>query len=139
MGPGGSMIGGEMSDAAHHIFYDGTCELCRRSRAWLERRDARGAFAFIDSRDPVAMARWPEVSAVETVGRMVVRSPDGKQQGGYDGVVALLRAIPRWRVVAPLLAAWGVRSVGRLVYRAVARNRYRLMGRAACEGSTCRV
>ena len=128
-----------MSDAAHHIFYDGTCELCRRSRAWLERRDARGAFAFVDSRDAGATARWPGISAEETEGRIVVLAPDGTRQGGYDGVVTLLRAIPRWRVVAPLLGAWGVRLVGRVVYRAVARNRYRIMGRAACEGSTCRV
>jgi predicted DCC family thiol-disulfide oxidoreductase YuxK len=128
-----------MDAAAYHIFYDGTCVLCRRSKAWLERRDVNRRFAFVDSRDADEMGKWPAVGGEETTGRMVVVGPRGEKRGGYDGVVMLMGALPRWTWFAPVMGACGVRSVGRWVYRRVARNRYRLFGRVECEAGVCRV
>jgi predicted DCC family thiol-disulfide oxidoreductase YuxK len=128
----------EMGEA-YHIFYDGTCVLCRKSKAWLERQDAAGRFVFVDSRDDSEMARWPGVTREEAEGRMVVVGPDGQKRGGYDGILMLMRELKGWRVVRPVLALWGVRQAGRWAYRVIARNRYRWFGRVGCEAGVCRV
>lgn len=129
----------EMGDATYHIFYDGTCVLCLRSKAWLERRHITGKFVFVDSRDPSEMAKWPAVTMDEAEGRMVVLGPAGQKQGGYDGILLLMSAMHGWRWARPLLAAPGIRSLGRCVYRYIARNRYRWFGQTSCDAGVCRV
>lgn len=129
-----------MADPAYHIFYDGTCVLCQNSKRWLEARDAQSRFTFVDSRDPAAMARFPAITPQETEGQMVVLTPAGQVAGGFDAILLLLLAIPRWRRVAPLLRTRPGRWLGKRVYRWIARNRYRLFGKIpACDAGVCRI
>jgi predicted DCC family thiol-disulfide oxidoreductase YuxK len=139
MGNGEVAYNGGMGRGEYHIFYDGTCGLCHRSKAWLEARDVRGVFRFVDSRDPAAMGHHPEVTAKEAEGQIVVVSPGGEKRGGYDGIIMLMREMKGWRIVRPALAVWGIRGVGRRVYRWVAKRRHQFFGRVACESGACRI
>ncbi len=108
--------------SAIEVFYDGECRLCTASRAWAERRDADGRLTFCDLNDPTAAASLP-VSAERLRAEMWVRLPGGALASGFAGWLEVLRALPRWRLVAGLLALPPLRWFGPLVYRIVARHR----------------
>ncbi len=110
------------------VYYDGSCALCRASRRWAESRDVRGRLVFHDltQAGPVAGLKLDRDGSAR---EMLARLPGGELAGGYDGWVAVLHALPRWRGVAPLLALPPIRLVGRAVYRLVARHRHIVSGR----------
>jgi len=112
-------------DEAVEVYYDGSCAFCKASRGWAEKRDAEGVLRFCDGADPAATERLPvepEVLARE----MIVRLPGGRVVGGFEGAVAVLRVLPRWHVLAAILALPPLRWLGPPVYRMVARHRHRL-------------
>jgi len=110
------------------VFYDEACPLCRASRRWAEGRDHDGRLAFCDLNDPATTASLP-VSREGFGDAMWVRLPGGAMAGGYAGWLAVLRALPRWRLLARVMGLPPVRWAGPTVYRFVARHRHRLVSR----------
>lgn len=107
------------------VFYDGACRLCTASREWAERRDVEGVLCFRDTADPAAADRLPMER--ETLAReMIVRLPGGRVVGGFEGALAVLRALPRWHLLGAVLELAPLRWLGPSVYRVVARHRHRL-------------
>ena len=122
-----------------HVFYDANCRICARSRRMIERLRPTSELTFVDVRDPDAMAAFPMVDRQAGLRQMFVLDAEGNLAGGYDGFLAL---VPRLRLLRPLqhVLRWRpVGAVGRIVYRWVARNRYRLGGAVSCEDGACRV
>ncbi len=107
---------------AIEVFFDGECRLCRASRDWAERRDPDGRLAFRDLNDPVAAASLP-VPHENLREEMWVRLPGGTLASGFSGWLAVLRVLPRWRLVAAIIALPPLRWVGPIIYRIVARHR----------------
>ncbi len=48
--------------------------------------------------------------------------------GGYEAWLELVRVLPRWRILAPILSLWPFTSLGRTGYRWLAKRRYALFG-----------
>jgi predicted DCC family thiol-disulfide oxidoreductase YuxK len=107
------------------VFYDGTCRLCTASREWAEKRDAEGMLSFRDAADPAEADRLP-VERERLAREMIVRLPGGRVAGGFEGALAVLRALPRWHLLGAILALPPLRWLGPPVYRMVARHRHRL-------------
>lgn len=120
------------------VVFDGRCGLCHRSVRWLARRDRRDRLRFAPSESPRAadlLARHgagapDSASGPGTI--LVVQGFGGAEERVLvrsDAVLALLAELPwPWPGMAALLA-WIPRPLRDLVYRCVARCRYRIWGR----------
>ncbi|HEY8668116.1 MAG TPA: DCC1-like thiol-disulfide oxidoreductase family protein [Tepidisphaeraceae bacterium] len=128
-----------MPSRRHTIFYDGTCGLCTRSKAMLQRMDGDDVFDFVDLHDEQRMAPFPMVDRQAAKGQMFVLSPGGELAGEYDGLVSAAEGLAGWRSIVPLLRWAPVRALGWRGYRWVARNRYRLGGSVSCEDGACAI
>lgn len=107
------------------LLYDGDCGFCSASIDWLGRRGMLGVPARTwQSLDPDRLPVPVERLATEVV---LVGAP--AVLGGSDALAAAVRASGSWcRVLGGIVGLPGVRAAARPVYRAVARNRYRLPG-----------
>lgn len=108
---------------------DAHCALCARGAAWIARNDRRGAFTIIPVQSPLgeALMRHYGLDPADPTSWLYV------EHGlAYSSLDALIRAGWRlggvWRGLAVLRLL--PRPVQDTLYRAVARNRYRLFGRA---------
>lgn len=120
------------------VLFDGQCSLCNRTVRWLLKRDRRDRLRFASSDSPGAMGlverhgigATGSVPGSETI--LVVRDLGRTSERVLvrsQAVLALLGELPRpWQVVAAVLN-WIPRVVLDLVYRLVARWRYRIGGR----------
>lgn len=109
------------------VFFDGVCAMCNASVSLLLRADRRGVFLFAPIQGSTARARLPRLSADPRDWSLIYVDEAGvheqsdaalrisRRLGGWWGVLALARFIPRW-----------LRDPA---YRLIARNRYRWFGR----------
>jgi predicted DCC family thiol-disulfide oxidoreductase YuxK/uncharacterized membrane protein YphA (DoxX/SURF4 family) len=139
------------------VYFDTLCPICRKSRATLQRLDWGGRLIFRDIHDRERMEQEvPGVPYARALKEIIVATPGwnagiGIQDSGFGGRIrrfivgpkvlggfeALRRtawALPALWVTLPFLYFPFVPTVARFVYRAVARNRYRL---ADCNDGTC--
>ena len=127
------------SGRKYFVFYDAQCALCARSRRAVERMRPTSELEFVDVQDAAAMERFPMVDRAAAMGQMFILDPAGHLAGGYDGFLSLVPALRLLRPLRHVLRFLPVRAAGRVAYRWVARNRYRLGGAVACEHGACRV
>lgn len=142
----------------YRVYFDTLCPICRRSRAWLQRLDWGGRLLFRDIHDRERMEREvPGVPYSRALREIIVATPGAgrgargagrggmfttvrrwfwgpKVLGGFEALRRVAWALPALWPVLPVLYVPLVPTVARYVYRAVARNRYRL---AACHDGTC--
>jgi predicted DCC family thiol-disulfide oxidoreductase YuxK len=119
----------ERSDAARlEVYTDGQCPLCRWMRERVERRDRFRKIEWKDFRDPSVQQSTPFTLHELDAEMHARRKGDGRWATGYRAWVEVLRVLPRWRFLAPLLTVWPLTSFGRLFYRWLAKRRYKLFG-----------
>jgi predicted DCC family thiol-disulfide oxidoreductase YuxK len=69
---------------------------------------------------------------------MQLVSADGEIATGAEAVNRALATRPAWRLVTWVYWVPGIKQGSDWMYRVVARNRYRIMGKAgACESGAC--
>ncbi len=121
--------GGTAGAAELEVYTDGRCPLCRWMRARVEPYDTAGRLEWADYNDPAAAARAAPHTPRELAAEMHVRrKQDGAWFKGYWAWLEVLRALPRWRWLAPVLATWPFTALGPPFYRFVANRRYTLFG-----------
>ena len=115
------------------IFFDGVCGMCNRFVDLILRIDNKGIFRFAPIQGETAERLLPPLSKAPQEWSMFYLDERGireeseaflaiyRRLGGTWGFLSLLRLVPR-----------GIRN---LVYRTVARNRYRWFGRR----NVCRI
>ncbi len=113
------------------VWYDGRCELCRRSRSWSERRDRLDRLRFRDLRT-APEAAWPRPLA-ELERTMWVCAPGAEPLSGFDGWRRIMAELPGWRWLALLTGLPPLPVIGRWLYDLVARNRHRLPLSPSCD------
>lgn len=108
------------------VVFDADCGVCQASVEFIRKRDARRLFAFVPS------TALPEgVDAAEAQQTLIVLDDRAKTVRAA-AVARILRELPRWRFVAPLLRLPGADAA----YRLFARHRHRVsaaLGLNACE------
>lgn len=114
------------------LAYDGECSLCRRMVDWIQRRDRWGLVVTFPLQNAELLRMAPELAgrplhreihAVDTGNRSVV--------AGAAVFPRVLARLPRWRMLAPMLALPGVAPFARRAYLWVAARRYRLSGQGS--------
>lgn len=123
----------------YFVFYDAHCRICARSQRTIERLRPSAELTFVNVQDAETMRAFPMVDREAGLGQMFVMDPAGRLAVGFDGFLSL---VPTLRVLRPLrhvLRFPPVRALGRIAYRWVARNRYRLGGSVGCANGACRL
>lgn len=119
------------------VFYDGDCPLCMREIRMLMRRDRAARIQFTDiaaaTFDPAAYGK----DHADFMARIHGRLPDGTWIEGVEVFRRLYAAIGFGWIVA-VTRVPGVSHLLRLGYHLFAKNRLRLTGRCAPDG-TCAV
>ncbi|HJU53156.1 MAG TPA: DUF393 domain-containing protein [Pyrinomonadaceae bacterium] len=110
------------------VYTDGQCPLCRWMREKVERRDRFHRVVWKDFRDPAVQKSTPFTLKELDAEMHTRRLKDGRWAAGYYAWLEVMRVLPRWRFIAPLLSVWPITFFGRLVYRWVATRRYKLFG-----------
>ncbi|HYJ46710.1 MAG TPA: DUF393 domain-containing protein [Pyrinomonadaceae bacterium] len=110
------------------VYLDGQCPLCRWMRERVERRDRSGRIRWMDYRDPDVLGKTPYTFKQLDEQMHARRIADGCWTAGFQAWLEVLRVLPRWRFLAPLLSVWPFTALGRLFYRWLAKRRYKLFG-----------
>jgi predicted DCC family thiol-disulfide oxidoreductase YuxK len=97
-------------------------------RARVEPFDRHHRIKWLDYRDPEVLRRAAPYTFQELNEEMHARTPDGRWSGGYWAWVELLRVLPGWRWLAPVLSIWPFTKLGPIFYRLLAARRYKLFG-----------
>lgn len=108
------------------LIYDGECALCRRCVEWVRPRDQSGAIEFLPYQDRRFAERFPWIPEEDARSAMQLVGAGGSRSQGAEAVEEVLRLLPRWRRLTPLFRLPGVRTLVRVGYASVARNRRRL-------------
>jgi predicted DCC family thiol-disulfide oxidoreductase YuxK len=113
------------------LFFDGDCAFCSASVRQAVRFDKREQVSFAPLQGEFSRKLGFEKYASEEDGTMVLlRESDGKVFMHSDGLIELARVFGgAWKLLA--LARVIPKPLRDLVYRSIARNRYRLMGKSA--------
>jgi predicted DCC family thiol-disulfide oxidoreductase YuxK len=126
-----------MAEWPMQVFYDGACPICRREAESYRKRDVQHRMEWVDIARPGFEAAAYGLEMRQLQRAMHVRMADGRVRRGVAAVVKIWEALPgtlATRVLRWWLKVPGMMAVAEAVYRAFARNRYRLTGRCAPEG-----
>lgn len=121
------------------VIYDGQCNFCRQQVARLHRWDGGKRLAFISLHDPRVAERWPDLPHERLMEEMAIVDQHGGRHWGAEAFRYLTRRLPRLWPLAPLMHIPFSLPLWRFGYRQVAKRRYQLAGRSACEGDACKI
>ena len=115
------------------VFYDDQCEICQACVSWLRFLDRRGRAECIGIH-PETLAPYPSLSIDRCLQQLHIITPEQHVLTGWDAVARLARLSPLTWAVGAIGSAPVCRSIGRLLYGFVAKNRYAL---SKCRGGAC--
>jgi predicted DCC family thiol-disulfide oxidoreductase YuxK len=109
------------------VVYDGRCNVCSRIVTVLERRDRDKRLEIVSSAEPDVADRFPWIpwpAYAESL--QVIRTADNRTWQGAAAVEQLLDVLPKGRFISWIFSIPFARPLAEKLYRAFARNRYRL-------------
>ncbi len=120
------------------VLYDGLCRFCTAQAKKLVRVVGKSRVESVSFQSEGVLARFPGVTHEACMLRMHVVRPDGRVFAGAEAVMRAVTLVPIVGWLALIYYVPGIRQLADFVYRFVAKNRYRLFGRAEeCDGGTC--
>lgn len=96
-----------------------------------------GALELRDFQAPGALDAFPHVTYAECMKAAQLVTADGLAWSGLEAIVRALATRPLLGFLNGLYLLPGIRRCADAIYRWVARNRYRLLGRAHCTDGSC--
>jgi predicted DCC family thiol-disulfide oxidoreductase YuxK len=123
------------------LLYDGACRFCVGGAARLRGLARRGAIELADYNQPGALEPFPGLTTEECRRAMHLVRPDGRVFRGVGAVAEAIATRGPLGRLARICHVPGLRHLLGGVYRVIAANRYRLMGRTAaspaCDLGAC--
>ncbi len=110
------------------VYTDGHCNLCRWMRARVDPLDRDRRIEWLDYNDPEILQRAAPHTHNELADEMHARTADGRWSKGYFAWIEVIRVLPRWRWLVPILSLWPITKIGAVFYRWLAARRYTLFG-----------
>jgi predicted DCC family thiol-disulfide oxidoreductase YuxK len=125
----------------HIVLYDGLCRFCTAQSKNLAALARPGAVEMVNFQDPGALDRFPGLTHELCMQAMILVTPEGQVVRGFEAAVRAVATRPILKYLAYLYYLPGLRQLCDLVYRLIAANRYRIMGKTVaehgCKGGTC--
>src|SRR3954464_4110884 len=103
------------------IYMDGQCPLCRWMRGKVERRDRFNRIEWMDYRDPEVQGATGFTFKQLDEAMHARRMTSGRWSAGFQAWLEVMRVLPRWRLIAPVLSVWPFTALGRLFYKWLAK------------------
>ena len=97
-----------------------------------------GAIEPVNFQEPGALNRFPGISHDACMKQMHLVTPQGKVYGGFEAAVRALATRPVLGRLAYAYYLPGVRQLFDFLYAAIARHRYRILGKAVAAGECAR-
>jgi predicted DCC family thiol-disulfide oxidoreductase YuxK len=110
------------SAPSYTLVYDGHCRVCSRFVVALGIWDRDGRIKAVASQDPGVRERFPQIAPRAFDDAIQLIDATGAVWSGAAALERVMREMPRGRWIAWALALPGAE----MVYRWVARNRYRM-------------
>lgn len=110
------------------LIYDDQCRLCVTAKEGLERAGAGRTVRFVPYQSEEAACRLGAEYKPGRPDAAFLVADDGAVTRGLDAFLPLARGLRGGRVLHAILTAPLIRPLADLVYRLVARYRYRLFG-----------
>jgi predicted DCC family thiol-disulfide oxidoreductase YuxK len=129
----------EQRPDADVVIFDGQCVFCSGQVQRLARWDRNERLSFLSLHDPVVAERYPDLTQQQLMDEMYVVDQFGGRHGGAAAFRYLSRKLPRLWPLAPLMHIPLTLPIWQWGYRQVAKRRYRLAGKQACDGDACEV
>jgi predicted DCC family thiol-disulfide oxidoreductase YuxK len=121
------------------VLFDGHCNFCATSIETLKRLGGNNKrLRFLSLHDPQVAIEYPDLTHEQLMKEMWVVSHDGRKFAGIDSIRYLSLRLPGLYPLAPFLHIPFARGFWRVLYRFVARNRYRIAG-SRCDSGTCQL
>lgn len=125
------------------VLYDADCAFCMATVRWLRRHDRADPLTFLPLQDAASSARrwFREVATSHDLRAAlhVVEDPSGHVTEGGAAMLAVLGALPRWRVLARLGSLPPARPLVEFAYRLIAGHRAALGRLMRADGPACRL
>ena len=115
-------------DSQIEVYTDGNCNLCRWMRAHVEPLDRDHRIVWLDYNDPEILKRAAPHTREEMAAEMHSRLASGTWRNGYFAWIEVIRVLPRWKRLVPVLSVWPFTKLGPIFYRWLAKRRYTLFG-----------
>ena len=113
------------------LIYDGECRLCVSAKEGLEQVGGEKGVRFVPYQSEEAACRLGKEYKPGRPDVAFLVEQDGTINRGLDAFLPLVPGLPGGRLLLALLHVPLLRPLARLVYRLVARNRYRWFGTVA--------
>ena len=107
------------------VIYDGDCRICDGQVRRLHQWDGCHRLAYLSLHDQQVAEKYPDLDHDQLMKAMVIVDGKGRRYWGATAVRYLTRRLPRLWPLAPLLHLPGSLPLWRMLYRQVARSRYR--------------
>ncbi|MBI2344428.1 MAG: DUF393 domain-containing protein [Deltaproteobacteria bacterium] len=119
------------------VIYDGECPFCRRAIAWYRAHDPAGHMEYLSRQSPERLRRYPIFDDPKYQGSIQLLMPEGAIFSGAEATGRTLTYLHgwRWRWLGACIQWPGIRSLARIGYRWIAKNRHRF----ACKDDSCRL
>jgi predicted DCC family thiol-disulfide oxidoreductase YuxK len=112
----------EWGSAEYVLIYDGECDLCQKSVAWLKQRDPHGRLAYVPLQSPGILEKL-DIPLTEAMEHLHSINRQGEKRVGADAVVWAVSCLPRYQWLRVLWKIPGVLPASRWVYKQVAKRR----------------
>jgi len=102
------------------VFYDGKCGLCRREIEHYKVISPLSVFDWVDvTVDSAALEKF-SISYADALKLLHAEDAQGVLHVGVDAFLLIWRQIPRWRILAKIVAFPGVYSIMNIIYKVFA-------------------
>ncbi len=110
------------------LIYDGKCRFCVTAKETIEQRDEGTGARFITYQSDEAVQRLGRDYRAGQPDVAFLLNPDGTVHRGLEAFIPLLPGVRGGRVILFLLQLPLGMTIGKLLYRLIARYRYRWFG-----------
>ena len=107
------------------VFYDGKCGLCRREISHYMRIAPSGVFNWRDITVDASPLEQLGVSYADGLRLLHATDKNGDLHIGVDAFLLIWREIPRWRILAMIVALPPIRILANCVYKRFANWRFK--------------
>jgi predicted DCC family thiol-disulfide oxidoreductase YuxK len=113
------------------LIYDGSCPVCSKTVAWIEKNEREGAFEMVPCQNDDVPVRFPHVERAACMRAMHLVLPDGRTLAGEQALPEIAKRLENYSGTADLFRIPGAQTLSRAFYRWFADRRYsiaRLLG-----------